>query len=186
LTDWQQVDPERNADLRREVLQALREKHIMLYFTNEQLTSAISGLGWTGAQTPGVDSDYLMVADANLGSKSSRSVLRQTTYDVEIQQDGTLNSTVTVSYDFPIRVAEQDPAVRPEHYNDINYHTILQVFTPAHSLLLGSENVRFEPDVAASAEHTIFVSELQVDYGDSLRVQYHYETPRLVQAIGRY
>ena len=186
LADWQQVDPERNADLRRELLQALREKHIMLYFTHPQLNKAIDGLGWSGKQASGQSRDYLMLADANLGSKSSRSVLRQTTYDVTIQPDYTLNSTVTVSYDFPARVAEQDPAVRPQHYNDINYHTILQVFVPAQSVLLGTENIRFDPTVAASADHTIFVSELQVDYNDSLRVQYHYQTPELVQPVGRY
>lgn len=186
LADWQRVDPERNADLRREVLQALREKHIMLYFPDERLNHAMTALGWSGAQEPGVDRDYLMVADANLGSKSSRSVLRETTYDVEIQPGGTLNSTVTVSYDFPARIAERDPAVRPEHYNDINYHTILQVFTPANSMLRGSENLRFEPDVAATAGHTIFISDLQVDYDDSLRVQFHYNTPPLVETIGPY
>lgn len=186
LADWQRVDPERNADLRREVLQALREKHIMLYFTDERLNEAIAGLGWSGKQASGQGRDYLMVADANLGSKSSRSVLRQTTYDVTVQPDGTLNSSVTVSYDFPARVAEQDPAVRPDHYNDINYHTILQVFTPAQSVLLDSENTRMTPTAASSANHTIFVSELQVNYDDSLRVQYHYQTPEIIQSIGRY
>ncbi|NUQ78924.1 MAG: peptidyl-prolyl cis-trans isomerase, partial [Polyangiaceae bacterium] len=39
-------------------------------------------------------------------------------YDVTIQPDGTLNSTVAIGYDFPARVAEQDPAVRTQHYND--------------------------------------------------------------------
>jgi len=186
LSDWRSVEPERNADLRREVLQALREKHIMLYFTDQRLNAAFDTLGWSGKQASGLDRDYLLVADANLGSKSNRSVLRSTTYDVAIQPDGTLNSTVAVSYDFPARVAAQDPAVRPQHYNDINYHTILQVFAPAHSVLQGVENIPLEPDIAASADHTIFVSELQIDYDDSLRVQYRYQTPALVQSIGPY
>lgn len=186
LTDWQQVDPERNADLRRAVLQALREKHIMIYFVDAQLNHAIDALGWSGKQEPGVDRDYLLVADANLGSKSSRSVLRQTTYDVEILPDGTLESTAAVSYDFPARVAELDPAVHPAHYNDINYHTILQVFAPAASTLIGFDNLPFEPTVATTAEHTLFVSNLQVDYNASLRVRYTYRTPQLVESIGTY
>lgn len=186
LTDWQQVDPERNAGLRRAVLQALREKHIMIYFVDAQLNNAINALGWSGKQEPGVDRDYLLVADANLGSKSSRAVLRQTTYDVEILPDGTLESTVAVSYDFPARVAELDPAVAPAHYNDINYHTILQVFAPAASTLIGFDNVPFEPTVATTAEHTLFVSNLQVDYNASLRVRYTYRTPQLVESIGTY
>ncbi len=186
LTDWQQVDPERNADLRRAVLQALREKHIMIYFVDAQLNDAIDALGWSGKQEPGVDRDYLLVADANLGSKSSRSVLRQTTYDVEILPDGTLESTAAVSYDFPARVAELDPAVHPAHYNDINYHTILQVFAPAASMLIGFDNLPFEPTTANTAEHTLFVSNLQVDYNASLRVRYVYRTPQLVESIGTY
>lgn len=186
LTDWQQVDPERNADLRRAVLQALREKHIMIYFVDAQLNDAIDALGWSGKQEPGVDRDYLLVADANLGSKSSRSVLRQTTYDVEILPDGTLESTAAVSYDFPARVAELDPAVHPAHYNDINYHTILQVFAPAASMLIGFDNLPFEPTTANTAEHTLFVSNLQVDYNASLRVRYVYRTPQLVESIGPY
>lgn len=186
LADWQRVDPERNAALRREVLQALREKHIMLYFTDEQINNAFKAIGWSGEQEAGIGRDYLLVADANLGSKSSRAVLRNTIYDVTIQPDGTLNSTVAIGYDFPARVAEQDPAVRPQHYNDINYHTILQVFAPANSALLGAEGVTFDPAVVAAPEHTVFVSELQVNYDDSLRVQYHYETPQVVESIGRY
>ena len=44
---------------------------------NDALNEAVATLGWGGVQAPGTGYDYVMAADANLGSKSNRSILRQ-------------------------------------------------------------------------------------------------------------
>lgn len=186
MNDWQNVDTETSVELRGAVLKALQEKHIMVYFADNQLNQAMNLLGWSGAQASGVNQDYLMVADANLGSKSNRSVLRQITYDVEIQPDGSLRSRASIAYDFSARVAEQDPAVNPAHYNDINYNNLLQVYTPAQSTLMESTNFQRTPEVVQGDEHTTFVVLTRVEYDSSERYQLVYTTPVVVEQFGPY
>lgn len=186
MDDWQSVDQERAVDLRGDVLRALQEKHIMVYFTDERLNRAFDILNIWGAQKPAVEQDYVMVADANLGNKSNRSILRQLTYDVEILADGTLDSRLAVAYDYPARLAEADPAVHPAHYGDINYHAIIQAFVPAGSTLTGTTNLNAEPVVVSDVSHTAFVSRATINYNQSERFQYTYTTPALVETIGPF
>ena len=186
MDDWQNVDADTSVELRGSVLQALQEKHIMIYFRDNSLNQAADTLGWSGAQGSGTEHDYLLITDGNLGSKSSRSVLRQTTYDVEIQPDGSLQSRISVAYDYSARVAEQDPAVAPQHYNDINYNNLLQVYVPAHSKLLDTNNLKRVPDVVQNDTLTAFVTLTRINYDSSERFQFIYESPVLVETIGPY
>lgn len=187
MSDWQTVDQERSAAMRYAILRAVQEKHIMLYFVDERVNEAFDVFGWSGAQEPATEHDYLMVADANLGSKSSRSVIRQLTYDVQIQPDGSLSSRASVGYDYPARIAEQDPAIQPEHYgSDINYNNLFQVFVPANSTLIETNNLDRDPTVVASDTHTAFVSLSRLEYNHSERYQFSYTTPVLVEQVGPY
>ena len=187
ISDWQNASQEQNQTLRGSILRALQEKHIMLYFKDESLNRAASLLGWSGEQDDAVGNDYLMVADANIGSKSSRSVIRQTTYDVQIQPDGTVQGRASIAYDFSARVAEQDPAVRPAHYgSDINYNNLFQVFVPAQSVLIETNNLDPAPTVVSTDEHTLFTALVRIEYNQSERYQFSYTTPVLVETMGPY
>jgi cell division protein FtsL len=188
LNEWQSAEAD-SVDMRQAVFRALQEKHIMLYFTGDEtrLNWALDQLNWSGKQESGDQHDYLMLADANLGSKSNRSVIRQLVYDVEIQPDGKLNSRAAITFDFPARVAEVDPAVKPAHYgSDINYHGILQVFVPANSTLSSSDNQGLAPDVVQTPTHTEFVTRTYLEYNSSIRLQFAYTTPVLVESMGPY
>lgn len=184
--DWQRVDQEKSIEIRGAMLKALLEKHIMLYFTtNDKLNEAVRVLGWLGDQKPAQDHDYLLVADANLGNKANRSVLRQLTYDVTIQDDGSLSSRLAVAYDYSARVAENDPAVAPAH-GDLDYRSLVQVFVPVQSTLSEATNLPAEPVVVLSETHTAFVARASVDYNHSERYQFRYSTPPLVTQEGPY
>ncbi|MGQ9850010.1 MAG: DUF4012 domain-containing protein [Aggregatilineaceae bacterium] len=184
--DWQRVDQEKSIEIRGAMLKALLEKHIMLYFTtNDKLNEAVRVLGWLGDQKPAQDHDYLLVADANLGNKANRSVLRQLTYDVTIQDDGSLSSRLAVAYDYSARVAENDPAVAPAH-GDLDYRSLVQVFVPVQSTLSEATNLPAEPVVVPSETHTAFVARASVDYNHSERYQFRYSTPPLVTQEGPY
>jgi hypothetical protein len=185
LSAWQSADQQTSIEVRGALLRALQEKHIMIYFTDGSLNKAIDVLGWSGKQNSGLTNDYLQVVDANLGNKADRSVIRQLTYDVEIMPDGTLHSRTAVAYDYSARVAEKDPAARPEH-GSINYNSILQVFVPANSLLTSTNNLRFEPTVVPSGTHTDFVARVGVEYNQSERFQFSYTAPVLVERFGPY
>lgn len=186
FTDWQQADQSRAGDLRRAVLRALQEKHIMIYMDDEALNEALRVLGWAGELKANASQDFLLVADSNLGSKSNRSVIRQITYDTTIQTDGMLASRLTVNYEFFARIAQQDPAVRPAHYNSINYHNLLQIFTAAGSQLSGTSGFPQPPQQVPTETYTEFVAYAGVDYDSTARYQVSYTTPVMVEQIGPY
>lgn len=185
LADWQGVDQEKSVKMRGAALQALQEKHIMVYFTDPELNEAAEVLGWSGHQKPAVDNDYLLVAEANMGNKANRSVQRMWTYDVEIRADGTLLSRAAIAYDYPDRIAALDPAVHPNN-GDLDYSSIVQIFVPVNSILLNTTNLRLDPTIVNGDTHTTFVARVKVDYNANERISLTYETPVLVEAFGPY
>jgi hypothetical protein len=188
FNDWQQIgrDETANADMWGAILSALQEKHIMVYFPDPQLNQAADLLQWSGRQTEAVDHDYIMVADANLGNKSNHSIVRQLTYDVELHEDRSLSSRLTVSYNYPSTLADNDPAVDARYHGQLDYNNLMQVFVPAHSILVDSDNLSQTPDIVDDAAHTVFVSRINVPYDQGQRVQFSYDTPPLVGQIGQY
>lgn len=188
FADWQarSADPDVNARLLGVMLRALQEKHIMLYSASDSLNHAIDLLGWSGRQQSSAGRDYLMVVDANMGNKSNRSILRQITYDVDIQPDGALQSRVSVGYDYSARAAASDPAVDARYHGPLDYFNLLQVFVPAGAALSGIGDLPADPDIVASAGHTAFVARVEVPYDGSERFQFVYRTPPLVQNFGPY
>lgn len=187
LTDWQDAEQDKSASLRRAVLQALQEKHIMIYFAEDSLNDAMNTLGWSGRQESATDHDYLMVADANInGSKHNRSIIRELTYDVTIQTDGSLESRLAVAYDYSARTAENDPGIQPEHYSDIDYYGNHQVFVPVGSQLRETSDLQHDPTVVSAETHTSFVALFHLAYDATERFQYVYTSPALVEKIGPY
>lgn len=188
FSDWQSLsgDPQKSTLLLNALLKGLQEKHILLYFVDEDLNTLMRLLGWSGVQSPGVDHDYLMVVDANLGNKSNRSITRQLIYDVDIQADNTVNSRATISYDYSARVARNDPAVNPEYHGAIDYTSLLQVFTPVNSTLSDTSNFFFSPVTVESETHTTFVSLVDVLYDSSERYQFMYSNPSITETFGPY
>jgi hypothetical protein len=186
ISDWQALPPDRGDDMLNAVLRALREKHIMLYFTESRLNQIVRLLGWSGAQEAPAGQDYLMVADANLGNKSNRSITRDITHDVEILSNGTARSRVSVAYDYSEVLAAQDPAVRPQHYAQIDYFNIMQVYVPRGSTLTRASNLPNEVHTSEINGLTSFASLVQVPFDTSARFQFSYTTPTVVERIGSY
>jgi hypothetical protein len=186
LEDWQGIDEERGDEMLNSVLQALREKHIMLYFSESRLNEIVKLLGWSGAQDNSADHDYLMVVDANMGNKSNRSIIREITYDVELQTDGTARSRTTIAYEYSARLAESDPAVQPQHYAQKDYFNTLQVYVPLGSVLTRASNLQREVHTDVINRLTTFASLIEVPFDTLDRFQFTYTTPRVVQEIGSY
>lgn len=185
--EWQSVDDvDTNSALLGALLQGLQEEHIMLRFADPALNQAVEQLGWSGSQGSGTESDYLMVVDANLGNKSNYSVIRQITYDAEVSASGDVNSRTTIAYDYPAALADNDPAVDPEHHGPIDYRTLLQVIAPDGAHGVTSTDPELTYRVVDQPEHTLITSLLTVPYDQAARLQYVYETPGVVEAFGPY
>ncbi len=183
---WQSVSPENSTAVFNAVFRALREKHIMLYFTESKLNDAIDLLGWSGKQDAATDHDYLMVADTNMGSKSNRSITRQLTYDVQIQSDNAVQSRTSIEYDFPASVAMKDPGFNLKNYTDINYFNTLQVFAPVGSKITATRNLQARVNTVTMPGYVDFVTLTKVDYDGTERFQFSYTTPAIVQKFGNY
>lgn len=186
--DWQSLtnDPDRNTALLGLLLQALREKHIMIYSSDATMNQAFGLLGWSGRQEEAVGRDYLMVVDTNLGNKSNSSIRRQLTYDVEIAPEGSTSSRLTINYDYSDAVASLDPAVNPESHGPLNYNNLLQVYLPVNSQLTEQVgnfvNLRQHP----STTNTLLTALLSVPYNSSERFQIAYNALGVIETIGDY
>lgn len=184
---WQSVsDLDTSSALLGAMLQGLQEQHIQLHFSNPDLNQSLEALGWSGSQGSGTEHDYLMVVDANLGNKSNHSVIRQLTYDVDIAVDGSVQSRATVSYDYPASLADNDPAVDPEHHGPLDYRTLLQVIGPVGMQSVTSTDEERPFRVVEQPEHTLIASQFTVPYDQAARVQYAYVTPEIVETLGPY
>ena len=187
FSNWLRIDQERSSALLGAMLQALQERHIMIYFADSQLNDAIELLSWGGSQYSGVEQDYLMIADANTSpNKSNRSINRSLTYDVTINPDGTLDSRASVSYEYLDSVAAADPAVEEGVHGILDYYNLMQVFVPLGSTFQEMGNMQDLVRTENREAHTIFVTSVDVLYDSIERYQFTYETPPLVEDVGRY
>jgi hypothetical protein len=85
--------------LARSVEQALAEKHILVYTKEASAAKFLTERNWSGALQP-VQSDYLMVVDANVGfNKASALVDRQLTYQIALAEDGSAQAHATLVYE---------------------------------------------------------------------------------------
>jgi len=78
-------------------LSGLREKHILLYSQGKDLENIISKQGWSGEILP-ASKDYLSVINTNVnGFKTDAVVQEDIRHNAEIQQDGSVIDTVTIT-----------------------------------------------------------------------------------------
>jgi hypothetical protein len=183
--EWRSIDQERTPDLLGALLEGVQTRHIMIYFADESINEALVTTGWNGAQAAAVDYDYVMIADANLGNKSNSSILRAVTYDVTIQDDGSLSSRLSARYDYFASVAENDPAVDDDYHGAIDYYNLMQVFVPVGVSLTDTNNLT-DGYVVEQDNHTLFVARTQVNYDTGERFQFFYTVPAMVETIGEY
>lgn len=84
----------------RKLMRRLISKDILLQFSNTELESVITTLGWGGTITESlIDTDYLYVVESNLGgNKSSSSIVREINHTVLINSDGVLTDSLRIDY----------------------------------------------------------------------------------------
>lgn len=188
FADWQAMgsDPARSASMLNALLQALREKHLMLYFADERLDNALNLLNWSGRQVDAVSTDYLMVVDTNLGNKSNHSVQRNEISDIEINADHSVLTHLTISYDYPESVASLDPAVNADYHGPVTYNNLLQVYVPANSLFVESKGALYQLRQHANPTDVLYTALVTVPYNSSERFELTYSSPEIVQAVGDY
>ncbi|PIX62672.1 hypothetical protein CO057_01605 [Candidatus Uhrbacteria bacterium CG_4_9_14_0_2_um_filter_41_50] len=117
---------------------ALTQKDILLYFGDNELQSKIEQLGWSGSikQTSG---DYLMVVNTNLGGgKTDTVILQDIDLDIDIQENGDVINTVTITKEHRGMVG-----LLFESDNNVDY---IRLYVPEGSELIDASGFEIPPD----------------------------------------
>ncbi|MBI4994806.1 DUF4012 domain-containing protein [Candidatus Peregrinibacteria bacterium] len=81
------------------VKESLNEKHILLYFRDEDLQSVVKDKDWGGILEREAGEDFLAVVDANYGGgKSNRYISRSIFYEIDLERG---ESKLNVRYEHP-------------------------------------------------------------------------------------
>lgn len=73
------------------------EKEVMIYFNNPETQSAVYDMGWAG-EVKHTEKDYLNIVNSNIGGgKTDRVIEQKANIETEIQSDGSIINTVTLS-----------------------------------------------------------------------------------------
>jgi len=83
------------------VWKSLTEKHILFYMFDPKVQESTETFGISG-RVKDYNDDYFMIVDANLGGRKSNLYVTQEVHqDIEIDKDGSVVKTVTISYQNP-------------------------------------------------------------------------------------
>lgn len=93
------IKPEQLITLITELSDALHEREIQTFFTDERVQSLARSYGWTGEIIPTAqDQDYLMVVNSNIGGgKSDVNMKQLVQHQAVVQSDGSIIGTVIIT-----------------------------------------------------------------------------------------
>lgn len=79
------------------LVEALNQKHILIYSQNDELQKMISNEGWSGEIRPS-QGDYVSVINTNInGFKTDGVIDEEISHEAEIRPDGTIIDTLTIT-----------------------------------------------------------------------------------------
>lgn len=131
ISKAQNMSLARKRDLLLAIEKNLNEKDIMLYFKDDFLQGKISQMDWAG-EVKNFESDYLMLADANLGSlKSDLYMQRKIEYLVDFSK-GAPKANLKIIYNH---------TAKSKDWLTKDYDGYLRAYVPNGSWLTGAINV---------------------------------------------
>ena len=171
--------------------QAVREKHVQVWFRSDALERLADAWGAAGLveDAPG---DYLDVVDTSVTvNKIGRYVASRVDYRAEPRPDqGLVHAAVTVTYENRYDAVEArryyppfylsrlyDP--RTDRFVDVEglWATFLRVYAPAGAVLRGSSGLDEPPAVDAELGKSVFGGYVAVGVGERRRVEFEYDLP---------
>jgi hypothetical protein len=164
----------------RAMLQALDERHILIYVTQPDLAALLARQRWDGAIRSS-DGDYLMLVDANFGyNKANASVVQSVDYTVDFATATEAQATLRVDY------RHTRPSNKPcwqqvwfnagityQSMMDLCYFDYLRVYVPLGSRLLDS-NRQYIPGSYLLSQQAVDSSsqELEPEAGKAVLAQF--------------
>lgn len=167
----------------------LQEKHILLYFFDEEIQKAIEALN-AGGRIRDYDGDYLHINDCNFaGAKSNMYIEQQVSQVIEIASDGTVTKTLTIDYKNPAPPSNCNLEAGELCLNGL-YRDWLRVYVPKGSELIEASGSEIEVKTYEDLGKTVF----EAFYGDQsplrpegkAQLQFKYKLPFKMKEAADY
>ncbi|MGK2849097.1 MAG: DUF4012 domain-containing protein [Minisyncoccota bacterium] len=151
----------------------MRNKDVMIYFKDPSLQALVESVHWDGSVNKNVDSDYLMLVDANMGALKTDFYIKRT---LEYTADFTGEKPIgTVVYTYTNTAPRGD-------WRTSDYHTYLRAFVPQGSKFLERSMIN-AVITNEDFNKTYFGGFVDVEIGQSdVRTTLKYELPETVKA----
>ncbi len=142
-------------------LSAVQEKHLLVYFFDEELQKAMEALNAAGRieETKG---DYFHLNDCNFaGAKSDMFIERSVKQEIEIGGDGTVTKMITIDYRNPAPPSNCNLEAGELCLNGL-YRDWVRLYVPEGSELIEATGAEIEAKVYEDLGKTVF----ETFYGD--------------------
>jgi hypothetical protein len=125
-------NPKQAGDVIRIMLEALKEKHILINFSDAKVQKIVSNQGWAG-EVLQTEKDYLMVINSNInGYKTDGVIVENIKHQAKIKTDGSIIDTVTITR------KHNGGNTKYEWWNKVNAD-YMRVYVPQGSKLVSVE-----------------------------------------------
>ena len=132
-----ELSAEKKKEAMEIIFDCLEEKHILTYFSNSSLEKLADEEGWSG-KILSTDKDYLSVVSSNInGYKTDRVIKETIQHQTEIQEDGSIIDTLTITRQ------HQGGDLEYDWWNRVNAN-YLRVYLPLGSQLISAEGQSLE------------------------------------------
>ncbi len=115
----------------------LNEKHILFYFTDDELQKKVEEYGWDGKIKQSFK-DYLAVINTNIaGGKSDKKIRETISHEAEVMGDGSIINTVIIK--------REHTGVKNEPFSGVRNVNWMRIYVPLGSELLEARGFK-QPD----------------------------------------
>lgn len=151
---FKEINPQQVLPLLNNLQEALTQKEIQLYFTDNKPQQTIIELGWDGKILPtNSDQDYLFVVNTNLqGQKSDAKIVQTVQHQASVQPDGSILNTVTITKEHTGEIGE-------EFYGQTNID-YLRLYVPQGSRLISANGFSWVDDKYFKAPEKWYTKDL--------------------------
>lgn len=159
------------------VISALREKHVIMYYHDPQIQSAVERINFAG-RLYNFEGDYLHINEANFGgAKSNLYIQENVSQNIKKSQNGQIQKTVTIDYKYP-KAADNCSLERAGGLCLAGiYRDYIRIYVPKGSKLSKSTGLEVPLTQTEDLDKTVFEGFLTVRPQGTAKVEFEYTVP---------
>jgi hypothetical protein len=166
-------------------INALNEKHVLVYLKNENAQKAVEALN-IGGRIREFEGDFLHINDTNFaGAKSNMYVKEEVEQKIEIASDGSVTKTITIDYKNP-----QPPSDCNLEHGQLCLNGLLRnwvrVYVPKGSSLIEAKGSEIKMTSGEDLGKTVFEGFITVRPLGSSQLQVKYQLPNKIDTKKAY